>query len=207
MKQHGDGNRCVAFDRADLLFSRAAERVSPLIHDAKPLIERARAIKSVAEIRALTASLRTAEAAIVDMREKIKPGMKESEALALLIGGSIARGGEYPETCLMTSGPRTNPWFQETSERRMQEGDLLAFDTDLIGPGGFYNDISRAWTIGETRPTDAQRRVYAIAYQQLEHNMNLLRPGMEFLEYSDKAFQLPAAFIENLCRCRAWMRP
>jgi len=160
-------------------------------------MQRARAIKSDAEISALTASLRTAEAAITDMRKAIKPGMTESEALALLIGGSIARGGEYPETRLMTSGPRTNPWFQETGDRIMEEGDLLAFDTDLIGPGGFYNDISRTWTIGETRPTDVQRRLYALAHEQLEHNMDLLRPGMGFLEYSDKAYQLPEAYIEN----------
>jgi len=195
--QYGAGNRRVAFDRADLLFGRAAERAGLELSDGKPLVQRARAIKSDAEIDALTASLRTTEAAITEMRNAIKPGMTESEALALLLSGSIARGGEYPETRLMTSGPRTNPWFQETADRVMEEGDLLAFDTDLIGPGGFYNDISRTWTIGETRPTDVQRRLYALAHEQLEHNMNLLRPGMGFLEYSDKAYQLPEAYIEN----------
>ena len=68
------------------------------------------------------------------LRAALRPGMMESEALARLVGESIARGGEYPETRLLTSGPRTSPWFQETSDRVLEAGDLLSFDTNLIGP-------------------------------------------------------------------------
>lgn len=75
--------------------------------------------------------------------------MRESDALAIMIAASIEQGGEYPETRLLSSGPRTNPWFQETSDRIIQNGDMLAFDTDLIGPMGFYNDLSRSWVVGD----------------------------------------------------------
>ena len=44
------------------------------------------------------------------------------------------RGGEWIECRLLTSGERTNPWFQECSDRVIQTGDIVAFDTDLIGP-------------------------------------------------------------------------
>ena len=87
-----------------------------------------------------------------------KPGMTEAQALAILLKESVDRGGEYPETRLLTSGPRTNPWFQETSDRVIENGDMLSFDTDLIGPGGYYNDISRSWVVGDSAPSDAQRR-------------------------------------------------
>ena len=115
----------------------------------------------------------------------------------MLIEGSIRRGGEYPETRLLSSGPRTNPWFQETSDRIIENGDLLAFDTDLIGPMGYYNDISRSWVVGDEPPNSAQRRLYALAYEQMQHNTELLQVGMGFLEYSDKSYQLPDNCIPN----------
>ena len=123
--------------------------------------------------------------------------MTEQQALALLLAGSVERGGEYPETRLLVSGPRTNPWFQETSDRVMEEGDFLSFDTDLIGPMGFYNDISRSWIVGEARPDDEQRFIYEISMQQLETNISLLRPGISFLEFSSKAYKLPDKYLAN----------
>ena len=98
---------------------------------------------------------------------------------------------------MLTAGPRTNPWFQETSDRVMQAGDLLAFDTDLIGPLGFYNDISRSWMIGERRPTPAQANLLDLSREQIAHNIDLLRPGMSFVEFASRAYRLPDAYLPN----------
>ncbi len=187
----------IAIDRADLLMTQAAVKLGLILIDGKPLMERARAIKSLEEIAAFKHSLNTCEQSIDELRAIIQPGMRESDALGVLIKASIERGGEYPETRLLTSGPRTNPWFQETSDRVIQDGDMLSFDTDLIGPMGFYNDISRSWVIGDAKPTDRRKRLYNIACEQLQHNIALLRPGISFLEYSDKAYQLPDECIPN----------
>ena len=197
VRLHGGGNRRIAIDRADLLAVNALRAEGLEVVDGKAIVERARAIKSKEEIRAFRRSLGTCEAAIAEMREAVAPGMRESEALALLVKGSIARGGEYPETRLMTSGPRTNPWFQETGERIMKNGDLLSFDTDLIGPFGFYNDLSRSWVIGDARPSDPQRQLYEISRRQLDHNTALLKPGLGFMEYAQNAFPLPEPYLGN----------
>jgi len=187
----------IAIDRVDLLVTKAAEKQGIDLVDGKPIMERARAIKSNDEIAAFKYSLETCEQSVAELRNVIEPGMRESEALAILIKSSVDRGGEYPETRLLTSGPRTNPWFQETSDRIIQNGDMLSFDTDLIGPMGFYNDISRSWIVGDKKPTAQQQRLYDIALEQLQHNINLLRPGIGFLEYSNKAYQLPDSCIAN----------
>jgi Xaa-Pro aminopeptidase len=79
----------------------------------------------------------------------------------------------------------------------MRAGELISFDTDLIGPMGFYNDISRSWVVGEEAPDDEQRRLYDLARRQLEHNIALLRPGAGFMEYAEKAFPLPAPYLAN----------
>jgi Xaa-Pro dipeptidase len=197
VREHGGGNTRLAVDRLDVPLAHALTNAGLTLVDGKGLLERARAVKSHEEIRALKASLRTCEAAMADMRAALQPGMTEQQALALLIKGSVERGGEYPETRLMTSGPRTNPWFQETGDRIMEAGDFLSFDTDLIGPMGFYNDISRTWRVGGGTPSDGQRRLYDLSRRQIDHNMALLRPGLGFLEFADTAFQLPDDCIEN----------
>ena len=197
LREKGITENRLAIDRADLTLVLESQRQSLQLVEGQSIMERARAIKSLEEIEALRRSLQTCEASVAAMRERLQPGMREADALALLIDGSIQRGGEYPETRLLSSGPRTNPWFQETSGRVIEDGDLVAFDTDLIGPMGYYNDISRSWVVGDKGPNDAQRRLYALAYQQMQHNTELLRPGLGFLEYSDKAYQLPEECIPN----------
>jgi Xaa-Pro aminopeptidase len=197
MREHGGGSRRLGLDRGDTRLVHALAGVGLEAVDAKPVVEMARARKSREEIRAYKRSLETCEAAVAVLRERLRPGMREEEALAVLIGESVARGGEYPETRLLTSGPRTNPWFQESGDRVIEAGDFLAFDTDIIGPGGFYNDISRTWVVGAERPSDAQRKLYELSRRQLEHNIDLLRPGMSFVEYAERALPLPEPYLAN----------
>jgi len=197
VKTHGAGNRRLALDRGDVLPMAALAREGIAAVDGKGAMELARAIKSPLEIESFVASLRQTEAAVADMRAAIEPGMSEQEAMSIFLAGSVRRGGEYQETRVFVSGPRTNPWFQEASDRRMQAGELLSFDTDMIGPNGWYTDISRSFLIGDRRPTDSQRRLHDLARRQLDHNIALLRPGMSFVELSEKSFRLPESCLAN----------
>ena len=43
----------------------------------------------------------------------------------------------------------------------IEDGDIVAFDTDLIGPYGYCCDISRTWLAGAGGPTNEQRALYA----------------------------------------------
>jgi Xaa-Pro aminopeptidase len=92
---------------------------------------------------------------------------------------------------------RTNPWFQEASDRPIQAGELVSFDTDMIGPMGFFTDISRCFLAGDGRPSDEQRWLYDLARRQLAHNMAFMRPGVGFLELARKSFRLPDSCLAN----------
>ena len=197
LREHGCAADTLAVDRADTLMVRSLEALGVRVVDGKSVLEHARAIKSTEEIRAFRASLATCEQSVRSLHEFAVPGTTESEAFGHLVGQSLARGGEYPETRLLACGLRTNPWFQESSDRAMQAGELLSFDTDLIGPMGFYNDISRSWVIGERRPTRAQATLLDISRAQIAHNIDLLRPGMSFVELASKAYRLPDAYLAN----------
>ena len=197
LRDHGCAADTLAVDRADTLMIRSLEALGMRVVDGKPVLEHARAIKSAEEIRAFRASLATCEASVRSLHAFAVPGVRESEAFGHLVGQSLARGGEYPETRLLACGPRTNPWFQESSDRVMRAGELLSFDTDLVGPMGFYNDISRSWVIGGRRPTRAQATLLDVSAEQIARNIDLLRPGMSFVEFASKAWRLPDAYLAN----------
>jgi len=128
------------------------------------------------------------------MRAAMRPDATENEVWAELHRGNIARGGEWIETRLLASGPRTNPWFQESGPRRMQAGEILAFDTDLVSTYGYCCDISRSWIVGDVPPTDEQKRLYQIAYEHIQTNINLVQPGLSFDEFTRKSHRLSDEF-------------
>jgi Xaa-Pro aminopeptidase len=172
-------------------------RAGVTLHDAQEVLEIARAIKSPEEIEAVELAVKVCESGMRRMQDTMAPGMTENELWSLLHQENIARGGEWIETRLLTSGKRTNPWMQESSNRRIEAGDLLCFDTDLIGPNGYLADISRSWLVGDGKPTDEQRRLYAIAHEQIEFNTALLKPGIGFRELMEKAWRMPDIYAPN----------
>jgi Xaa-Pro aminopeptidase len=160
-------------------------------------MEHARTVKSVEELQAMRRAIAACEAALGRMQLALRPGMTEIDLWAVLHAENIRRGGEWIETRLLTSGPRTNPWFQECSARVIEAGDLVAFDTDLIGPYGYCVDMSRTWLAGDGAPTPEQRALYEMAADQIDANTELLRPGASFRELADAAMNLPADYLAN----------
>jgi Xaa-Pro dipeptidase len=184
---HGGGNSRIAVDHLDAEGVEALSELGVTVGNGEAVMESARLIKSADEILCMRRSIVACEAAMKEMQTGLKPGVSENELWAELHRGHIARGGEWIETRLLTSGPRTNPWFQECSSRIIEKGDLVAFDTDLIGPYGFCADISRTWLCGDVRPTNEQWDLYRLAADQISHNTALLRAGLSFRELVERS--------------------
>ena len=188
MAERCGGNRRLAVDHANFQGARALEALGVELFDGQEVLEQARLIKSPDEIACMAAAISVCEAGCARMREALRPGITENQLWALLHETNIARGGEWIETRLLASGGRTNPWFQECGERVIRAGELVAFDTDLIGPYGYCADISRTYFCAPGKPSDEQRRLYGHAYSEVQYNIELLRPGMTFREFADKAW-------------------
>jgi len=165
--------------------------------DAQQPVELARAIKSSEEIRCIEASLRATEIAVGKLRDAITPGQTENELWSVLHQSVIAQNGDYCETRLLNSGGRSNPWFQESSSKPIEENELILLDTDVVGCHGYYADFSRTFHAGPARPTRQQRELYRTAYEQVHHNMELIRPGVSFREYSERAWNIPDRYFAN----------
>lgn len=167
------------------------------IVDAQEPVEMARAIKSDEEVKCVRASLRATGIAVGKLREAIRPGQSENELWSVLHQAVIAQNGDYCETRLLSSGARTNPWFRESSPKAIAENELVALDTDVVGCHGYYSDFSRTFHAGPGRPSEAQRELYKLAYEQVHHNMGLLRAGLAFRDYAEAAWDIPERYFAN----------
>ena len=164
--------------------------------DAKLILEQARVIKSSEELKCMKAALEVAEIGVTKMRDELKAGMTEDELWSILHKTNIEYGGEWIECRILSSGQRTNPWMQESSNKIIQRGEIVSFDTDMVGPYGYCADISRTYVEGN-KFSDKQKKLYSMAVEQIHHNARLIKPGMSFKEFIEKSWVLPEEYYGN----------
>jgi Xaa-Pro aminopeptidase len=194
LRQRGGGNRRLAVDKLEPAGVDALRRRGITIVEGQQLAETARGIKSADELELIRWTIRVCEAGMARIYENSLPGKTENEIWAELHYENIRCGGEWIETRLLAAGPRTNPWFQECSNYLCQAGDMLAFDTDMVGPYGYCADLSRSWPIGHVRMTAEQKTLYQSARELLEHNLSIMRPGLTFAEFNEKCWKIPERY-------------
>lgn len=193
----GPGRRRLAVGRAHVGLPETFQRFNVGVCDADLILERARSIKLPDEIRCMNASIGVAEEALAQLRDAVRPGVCEFDLTAVLGRVNTERGGDWLETRLLSSGDRINPWERESSGRRLRPGDLIAVDTDMVGPLGYCADISRTFHCGPGRPTPEQRMLYGTAVEELQHNIALLKAGRSFVEITEELWRRPARFSER----------
>ena len=197
VREHCGEDKMLAIDRGDARTFNALSERGVALCDAQEPMEFARVIKSPEEILCMNYAIATAEIGFARMHAQLRPGMTENEFWSILWQTNMAMGGEWIEGRLLTSGDRTNPWFQESSDRVIRPGELVAFDSDMIGPFGYCADISRTFRAGPGVPTDEQRDLYKTSYEQLYYNIDLLKPGMSFRELAELAWPQPDIYVAN----------
>jgi len=201
MNKHGGGNKRLAIDRLSHMGIDAIRSQGIEVFDGLEITEQARLIKSTEELVLMKYAIDVCETGMKAMHDALVPGITENALWAKLHEANIALGGEWIETRLLSSGPRTNPWFRECSMRQIEAGDMVSFDTDLVGPYGYCADVSRSWRCGDGKPDDTQRRLYAAAHEQLHHDIEILKPGMSFREVSEGAWKIPDEYLSNRYTC------
>ncbi len=204
--EHGGGNMRLAVDKIMLHGLRALEAQGFEIMEGEEVTEKSRSVKGPDEILAMRCASHACEVAVGEMERAARAGvpqgnMSEDDIWAVLHAENIRRGGEWIETRLLSSGPRTNPWFQECGGRIVQNNEIVSFDTDLIGSYGICVDISRSWWIGDrTPPADM---IYAMqhGHEHIMQNMEMLKPGVTIPELVANTHVLDAQFQKQKYGC------
>ncbi len=189
LRDHAPGERRLAVDKPMLHGLRALEAQGLTVMEGEELTEKARSVKGPDEILAMRCASHACETAVAKMeqfaRAQVPLGQtSEDDIWAVLHAENIRRGGEWIETRLLASGPRTNPWFQECGPRIVQNNEIVAFDTDLIGSYGICVDISRTWWVGDRAPRPDMVDAMRHAHDHIMTNMQMLKPGVSIPELS-----------------------
>ncbi|GAA6162626.1 Xaa-Pro peptidase family protein [Pelagimonas sp. KU-00592-HH] len=206
MEEHAPGNKRLAVDKIMIHGLRALEAQGFEIMEGEEVTEKSRSIKGPDEILAMRCAHHACETAVAEMERAARAGvpggnMSEDDIWAVLHAENIRRGGEWIETRLLASGPRTNPWFQECGPRIVQNNEMVSFDTDLVGSYGICVDISRSWWIGDQPPRPDM--VYAMqhGHEHIMQNMELLKPGVNMQDISRACHKLDDQFQAQKYGC------
>ena len=201
INEHSGGNMRLGVDKPTIHGNRALVTQGFEVMEGEELTEKARSVKGPDEILAMRCASVACENAVAEMERACEPGMSEDEIWAVLHAENIKRGGEWIETRLLSTGPRTNPWFQECGPRILQNNEILSFDTDLIGSYGICVDISRSWWIGDADPRPDM--VYAMqhAHEHIMTNMEMLKPGVLMRDLTHNCHKLDEQFQKQKYGC------
>jgi Xaa-Pro dipeptidase len=202
MINYSPNNNNLAIDICDPVGIQGLQKINKYnLSNAQKITETARSIKSEDEVMCLRASIKVAEIGIQEMYNNLIAGITEEKLWSHMHKVNIENGGEWFETRLLCSGSRTNPWLQECSNRIIQKGDLVAFDTDMVGPYGYCADISRTFVEGR-KLTDKQKKLHNLAEEQIKFNEGIIKPGMTFREFAEKSWNLPQKYYNNHYPCQ-----
>ena len=152
----------------------------PSAADATPLLGQARAVKTAQEVERMRIANEIAAAAMEQVRGRLRPGMKESQAAALWNGFVHAEGTGWNGKValaygfsLVWSGPGIRT-FTATADRPVQPDEPTLFEI-WVCADGYWCDHTKNLCPGELRP-EYQRLLddlTAVYQRAIEH----CRPG------------------------------
>jgi Xaa-Pro aminopeptidase len=196
LEERGLADERVGIDVLDYNGFTALQALSLKLADSDRAMSAARIIKLPDEIELMRQSCVIAEAALRDMEAAIRPGISENELLATFWHRVLALGGEHCFTRLIVSGHKTNPWFHEADGKLVEPGDLVAIDTDMIGPECYVADFSRTFLCGE-KASAAQKEAYSVAHDFVQGCVELIKPGLAFSDFVARCPSLPPPYREQ----------
>ncbi|MEO9683039.1 MAG: dimethylsulfonioproprionate lyase DddP [Tateyamaria sp.] len=206
LEEHAPGHKRLAVDKIMLHGAHALQAQGFEIMDGEEVTEKSRAIKGPDELLAMRCANHACETTVRKMEDFARANVGdgstcEDDIWAIMHAENIKRGGEWIETRLLSSGPRTNPWFQECGPRVCQQNEIISFDTDLIGSYGICIDISRSWWIGDQKPPPDM--VYAMqhAHEHIMTNMEMIKPGVTIPELTANTHVLDDQFQAQKYGC------
>ncbi|WP_439366057.1 M24 family metallopeptidase [Bradyrhizobium sp. DASA03005] len=179
----GSGNRGIGLELRGLS-AQAAEKFRTRLPKAKivdctNVVTWIRIVKSDLEISVMREAAAISDAAIMRAAEVIRPGVREADVIAEIMG-TLARGANgkpgttrFPNVSLCSS-PRTGTPHISWSEDVFRDGSQINLELGGVRHG-YCAGIMRTFSIGA--PSERLRRVHEAEMEGLEAALDVIRPG------------------------------
>jgi Xaa-Pro aminopeptidase len=162
-------------DMIELPMMFALQKEGIEVRDGQQAMLRAREVKNTDELMLLNMASAMVDGVYQDIAEALKPGVKESEIVALATKRLYEMGSDCVEAINAISGERCSPHPHNFTDRLIRPGDQAFFDV-IQSYMGYRTCYYRTFNVG--RATGAQRTAYRKAREWMDKVIELLKPGM-----------------------------
>jgi Xaa-Pro dipeptidase len=145
------------------------------IVDGQQVMLEAREIKNIDELALLNRAAAMVDGAYHLISEELKPGVRESDIVAMATGFLYENGSDDVEAINAISGERCNPHPHNFTDRMIRPGDQAFFDI-LQSFMGYRTCYYRTFNVGKATP--AQRDAYKLCREWLDNAIALIKPGV-----------------------------
>ena len=175
LDEEGVGHMPVGVDVVEPPMLFELQKAGIEVRDGQQTMLLAREIKSHDEITLLNMAAAMVDGVYQDIAEALKPGIKESEIVALAAGRLYEMGSDCVEAINSIAGERCSPHPHNFTDRLIRPGDQAFFDV-IHSFIGYRTCYYRTFAVG--RATPPQRTAYRKAREWMDRTIELLKPGM-----------------------------
>jgi Xaa-Pro aminopeptidase len=151
------------------------EKAGLKVKDGQQIMLEARETKSADEIALLNRAAAMVDGAYQLIDERLKPGVRENDIVALVNEFLYRHGSDDVEAINAISGERCNPHPHNFTDRMIRPGDQVFFDI-LQSFMGYRTCYYRTFNVG--RATPSQRDAYKKCREWLDLAIDLIKPGV-----------------------------
>ncbi len=171
----GVGNMPLGVDMVELPMIFELQRAGIEVRDGQQTMLQAREVKSIDELTLLNMASAMVDGVYQDIAEALKPGIRESDIVALATKRLYEMGSDCVEAINSIAGERCSPHPHNFTDRLIRPGDQAFFDV-IQSFMGYRTCYYRTFNVG--RATPAQRTAYKKAREWMDVAIDLLRPGV-----------------------------
>ncbi len=175
MMEEGVGDMPLGVDVAETSVFLELANAGIDVRDGQQVMADAREIKSPDEIMLLTQACAMVDGVYQDIFEALKPGVRESDIVALAHARLFEMGSEFVEAINSIAGERCSPHPHVFSDRLIRPGDQAYFDIIHVF-NGYRTCYYRTFVVG--RATQAQRDAFKRSREWMDAAIDLVKPGV-----------------------------
>ena len=175
LDREGVGDMRLGVDIIEIPVLEQLQAVGANVVDGQQAMLTARQVKCADEIILLSQAASMVDAVYQDIYEALKPGMRESDVVALANKRLYELGSEHVEAINSIAGERCSPHPHVFSDRLIRPGDQAYFDI-IHAYNGYRTCYYRTFAVG--RATQSHRDAYAKAREWIDAAIELVKPGV-----------------------------
>jgi Xaa-Pro dipeptidase len=162
LDEEGVGDMPLGVDVVEVPMMLELQRLGIEVRDAQQTMLHAREVKNIDELMLLNMAAAMVDGVYHDIAVALKPGIKESDIVALATMRLYEMGSDCVEAINAISGERCSPHPHNFTDRLIRPGDQAFFD--------------RTFSVG--RATQPQLDAYKQAREWMDRAIALLKPGV-----------------------------